>query len=114
MIIGIGIDLVEVSRFSELISKKNFLIRFFSTSEINLEIQSLAGRFAARESLYKALPDKDVFNLSDIEIVKESDGRPEFIFKNELLSYFQSKRVFLSISHTIDEAIAIVIIESTE
>lgn len=114
MIIGVGIDLVEVNRFRELISKRNFLSRFFSKNEINLDIQSLAGRFAARESLYKALPDKVVFKLSDIEVIKERDGRPEFIFHNELLRYFQSKKVFLSISHTIDNAIAVVIIESIE
>jgi holo-[acyl-carrier protein] synthase len=112
MIIGVGIDLVEISRFKELRLNDNFITRIFSHSEKNLEVQSLAGRFAAREALYKALPDKTIFHLKDIEIINKIDGKPEFVFDNDLLEFFNLSDIYLSISHSSEHAIAMVVIES--
>ena len=112
MIIGVGVDLVEISRFKELRLNDNFLTRIFSHSEKNLEVQSLAGRFAAREALYKALPDKTIFNLKDIEIINRIDGKPEFVFNNDLLKFFILNGVYLTISHSSEHAIAMVVIDS--
>ena len=112
MIIGVGVDLVEISRFKELRLNDNFLTRIFSHSEKNLEVQSLAGRFAAREALYKALPDKTIFNLKDIEIINRIDGKPEFVFDNDLLKFFSLNGVYLTISHSGGHAIAMVVIDS--
>jgi len=113
MIIGVGVDLVEISRFKELQLNINFMTRIFSNSEKNLEVKSLAGRFAAREALYKALPNKSLFNLRDIEILNRVDGRPEFVFDNDLLNFFISNNVHLTISHSSEYAIAMVVIDST-
>ena len=112
MIIGVGVDLVEISRFKELRLNDNFITRIFSHSEKDLEVQSLAGRFAAREALYKALPNKTLFNLRDIQIINRIDGKPEFVFDNDLLKFFISNNVNLTISHSSEIAIAMVIIES--
>ena len=112
MIIGVGVDLVEISRFKELRLNDNFITRIFSHSEKDLEVQSLAGRFAAREALYKALPNKTLFNLRDIQIINRIDGKPEFVFDNDLLKFFISNNVHLTISHSNEIAIAMVIIES--
>ena len=112
MIIGVGVDLVEISRFKELRVNSNFITRIFSHSEKNLEVQSLAGRFAAREALYKALPDKTIFNLKDIEIINRIDGKPEFVFNNDLLKFFILNGVYLTISHSSEHAIAMVVIDS--
>jgi holo-[acyl-carrier protein] synthase len=112
MIIGVGVDLVEISRFKELRVNSNFITRIFSHSEQNLEVQSLAGRFAAREALYKALPYKTIFNLKDIEIINRIDGEPEFVFDNDLLKFFTLNNVHLTISHSSEHAIAMVVIES--
>ena len=112
MIIGVGVDLVEISRFKELRLNVNFITRIFGHTEKNLEVQSLAGRFAAREALYKALPNKTLFNLRDIEIINRIDGKPEFVFDNDLLKFFLSNNVHLTISHSSEHAIAMVVIES--
>ena len=112
MIIGVGVDLVEISRFKELRLNDNFITRIFSHSEKDLEVQSLAGHFAAREALYKALPNKTLFNLRDIQIINRIDGKPEFVFDNDLLKFFISNNVHLTISHSSEIAIAMVIIES--
>ena len=112
MIIGVGVDLVEISRFEELRLNDDFITRIFSHSEKNLEVQSLAGHFAAREALYKALPNKTLFRLRDIEIINRIDGKPEFVFDNDLLKFFILNNVHLTISHSREHAIAMVVIES--
>ncbi len=70
MILGIGIDIVDLSRFKNLMLNKEFLDRYFSKSESKLNLQSLAGRFAAREALYKALSSQELYKLENIEIIK--------------------------------------------
>jgi holo-[acyl-carrier protein] synthase len=112
MIIGVGVDLVEINRFRELHLDNDFVARIFSHNEKNLEVESLAGRFAAREALYKALPNRHLFNLNDIEIINRNDRRPEFVFDNDLLKFFLSNNVHLTISHSSEHAIAMVVIES--
>jgi holo-[acyl-carrier protein] synthase len=58
MVIGIGVDLVDLVRFRKVVQTKNFLQKYFSEEESTLNITSLAGRFAAREAFYKALDRK--------------------------------------------------------
>jgi len=108
MIEGVGIDIVNVKEFKSLISDK-FILKYFSKEEKNLEKQSLAGRFAAREALYKAMNDQKEFKLEDIEITTK--GKPQFIFKNSMAIFFSQYRVHLSISNLDSFSIAIVLIE---
>ena len=112
MIIGVGIDLVEIRRFNELRLNDNFINRIFNQSEKTLEVQSLAGRFAAREALYKALSNKTLFQLRNIEIVNGIDGKPEFVLYNDLHEFSLLNNIYLTISHSSDYAIAMVVIES--
>ena len=111
MILGIGIDIVDLSRFKNLMLNKEFLDRYFSKSESKLNLQSLAGRFAAREALYKALSSQELYKLENIEIINTKNGAPKFIFYNELANFFNLKKIHLSISHLQEYAISIVIIE---
>jgi holo-[acyl-carrier protein] synthase len=111
MIYGIGLDIVDLFRFKDLASNKEFIDRYFHRSESNLNHQSLAGRFAAREALYKALNNRDIYNLNDIEITNKSDGSPKFIFLNQMALFLDSKQIHLSISHLPEYAAAVVIIE---
>jgi holo-[acyl-carrier protein] synthase len=111
MILGIGIDIVDLSRFKNLMLNKEFLDRYFSKSESKLNLQSLAGRFAAREALYKALSSQELYKLENIEIINTKNGAPKFIFYNELANFFNLKKIHLSISHLPEYAISIVIIE---
>ena len=112
MILGIGVDIVDLIRFDNLAVNQKFRDQYFSDSENLLNAQSLAGRFAAREALYKAVGTQDTFEWKDIEIINTSSGAPKFIFKNNAAKYFELKRIHLSISHVPEYAISIVIIES--
>jgi holo-[acyl-carrier protein] synthase len=111
MILGIGLDIVDLHRFKDLASNKKFVEKYFHKSESELNDQSLAGRFAAREALYKALNNKDLYNLDGIEIINESDGSPKFVFYHQMALFLDSKKIHLSISHLPEYAIALVIIE---
>ncbi len=112
MIVGLGIDLVDISRFCESLETPNFKQKIFSLNESTLSPLHLAGRFAAREAFFKALGDQKLFNYKDLEVTNEVNGKPKFKFVNELSKYCKDKSIHLSISHTSDYAMAIVIIES--
>ena len=106
-----GIDLIKIIRFESLISNKNFMTNNFSNDEIKYidnSIETLAGLFAAKEALLKALK-KGINNycLKDIEITHDSNKAPSFIFHNEL-EELNNSNISLSISHDGDYAIAIV------
>ena len=112
MIVGLGIDLVDISRFSKSLETPNFKQRIFSLNESKLSPLHIAGRFAAREAFFKALGDQELFNYKDLEVTNEVNGKPKFKFVNELSKYCEDKSIHLSISHTSEYAMAIVIIES--
>jgi holo-[acyl-carrier protein] synthase len=112
LILGIGIDIVDLKRFSGIAENKKFRENFFSETESQLNTLSLAGRFASREALYKAVGSQGLFDWKDIEVVNTESGAPKFIFRNTALKFFESKKVHLSISHVPEYAISFVIIES--
>lgn len=84
MILGIGSDLIEVERIGQAIVKnKRFLTRNFTKSEIDLfesrQMSSypMATNFALKEAVSKALGTGfRGFNLVDIEILRDSNGKP--------------------------------------
>lgn len=111
MIIGVGIDIVEINRFELLLDRPYFLKKYFSDDELTLRIDSLAARYAAREAFYKALTEQNLFKWSDISVVKNKSGAPVFQFKNELYKYALNKQIHLSMSHSRITAAAFVLIE---
>jgi holo-[acyl-carrier protein] synthase len=111
MIVGIGIDIVDIKRFKLFCKNQLFLDKCFSGEEISLNTESLAARFAAKEALYKALDDKTLFRWEDIKIVTNPDGSPEFKFLSAIEIYAKSMKIHISLSHERDTAIAFVIIE---
>ena len=111
MIDGVGIDIVHIEKFRSLVNDK-FILRYFSESEQSLRIEKLAGRFAAKEALFKALDVQELFRWNDVEVISELNGSPKFNFKNHLAHYVQDKNIYLSISYSNDNAIAFVIIEN--
>lgn len=112
MVIGLGVDLVDLVRFRKVVQTKNFLQKYFSEEESTLNITSLAGRFAAREAFYKALDRKELFKFSEIKIVNAADGHPLIVLSGRIEEHFKEKSIQLSISHTKDYAVSFVIIES--
>ena len=124
MIISIGIDIVEVYRIRETITRTpRFAERVFTQSERDYcesrgaaGAQSYAGRFAAKEAFLKALQTgwRGKITWHDIQIVSNDLGVPSLEIRNEarrLLDELGATRVHLSISHTTDHAVAQVILE---
>ena len=77
MIVGIGVDLVDIARFERTLERTPRLLeRLFSAKERALKPRSLAARYAAKEALIKALGGSDGVHWTEIEITPEASGRP--------------------------------------
>lgn len=123
MIIGIGTDIIRVERIARLlIQYPGFCHRVFTASEIEYcngkgnRTQSFAVRFAAKESVMKALGTgwDGRINWTDIEIGKDAKGRPCVIAYNatrEMLASLGVDRIHISLSHERDYALAFVVLE---
>jgi len=113
LIKGIGTDLCSISRMKQAISRKGFKERVFSAEEISYAQsfacpeEHFAAAFAAREALGKALGTGLAKTMS--VSVRRTDTGPQFVFVQEILP--KGTKVFLSISHEEDFAIAFVVIE---
>lgn len=129
MIFGIGIDLVEVSRFRKWLEDDSLISRYFNEKEISDKPENLtdrqlsslcqhyAVRFAAKEAFSKALgTGLSGFDLKDVYVLNEESGKPYIALGESAKKVFDEKcpgaRIFLSLSHEKDYAIANVIIES--
>jgi holo-[acyl-carrier protein] synthase len=107
----IGIDLVEIKKFIQATKKTNFVEKYFSPDEARLKIESIAARYAAREAFYKALTEQRLFSWDDISVVLDNNGKPIFRFRNKLHKYAADKQINLSLSHSENLAVALVIIQ---
>ncbi len=77
MIVGLGIDLVDVARFEATVLRTPALVpRLFTERERGLAPRSLAARFAAKEALAKALGAPRGLHWLDADVVREESGRP--------------------------------------
>ena len=122
MIIGLGIDFVNVSRMKHWSDVEGIINRYFHKNEIeasnargNSFILSLAARFAAKEAFGKALgTGLRGLKLTDIEVKNNHNGKPDIILHETALEAFMEKGgkwVHLSLSHEEEAAVAVVIIE---
>lgn len=117
MIIGTGIDLVDVSRFERTVARTPRLMqRLFAPAERSLRLPSLAARYAAKEALIKALGGSDGVHWTEIEIASEASGRPYFVLSGSTAAVVAERgitAVHLSLSHDAELAVAQVIAESS-
>ena len=115
-----GIDIIEVERIQNNIENygESFLNKIYTENEIQYceskkanRYQSYAGRFAAKEAVFKAISKvlNNKFDISwkDIEILNQADGRP-FVQLN--YNNVQNFKIDISISHIAATAIASVIV----
>jgi len=116
MIVGIGIDLVDIPRFERSIARTPRLIeRLFSPAERELKPHSLAARYAAKEALIKALGGSDGVRWTEIEVASEPSGKPVFALSGETASTVAERgitAVHLSLSHDAGLATAYVVAEA--
>lgn len=112
MIDGIGIDVVDIARFQESLERTPGLKdRLFTDGEKSKGIASLAARFAAKEALAKALHVPAGLNWQDCEVVNLENGRPVFLFFNNIADVIDGAEVHLTLSHDAGIASAMVVIE---
>ncbi len=125
MIFGIGVDITKISRFEKWIKNPDIIKRFFNQNEIpedgckkdGILAEHYAARFAAKEAFSKALGTGVVgFDLKDVFIKKNSDGKPEMQVTGRALELMnrlcgEGSQVFVSLSHEKEYAVANVVIE---
>ena len=125
MIVGIGTDIVQVSRMSKNLEKygDRFAERILAPAEYDTYKQHhqpdhyLAKRFAAKEATAKAFGSgfKNGLSLRQIAIVNEQSGKPILQFgqfAQDLARKLQVTRSFISLSDEKDYAMAVVVLES--
>jgi holo-[acyl-carrier protein] synthase len=124
VIVGLGVDMEEVSRIREVISRHGriFLDRIFTSAEVAYcerhrdPAERYAARFAAKEATMKALGtgwSKGV-RWRDIEVTRKPGGRPTIVLHgiaSEHADRLGARHLSLSLTHTGNFALAEVILE---
>ena len=123
MIIGVGIDMIEVDRVTEKISRdQGFREKVFSVNEILFceskvnSGENYAARFAAKEAFLKATGQGLAlgYNLSDIEVMSDTSGKPSLVLNGSFKQMGSERnwnRIYVSLSHLKSVACAVVVIE---
>lgn len=117
-----GTDIIEIKRIKQSIEKigESFIKRIYTPNEIEYcesknesKYQHYAARFAAKEAIFKAvskaLDNKFSMEWKNVEILNDENGRPTIKFINFIVEGL--KEIDISISHSKEYAIAMVIAE---
>jgi len=118
MILGTGIDIIEIDRIQKAVERwgEDFLKHVFTPLEIEnarkfkFPYRYYAGRFAAKEAIFKAMGVADL-SWHDVTIVNDANGKPVCQYNNRLLTVGFKHRLLISISHSRDYAVASAIVE---
>ncbi|MFL6239916.1 MAG: holo-ACP synthase [Actinomycetes bacterium] len=115
MIVGVGVDVVDVARFEQSLTRTPTLRRrLFTDAEQLFPMPSLAARFAAKEAVAKALSAPKALQWHDAEITRDDDGRPTLSVRGSVAAAADElgvRRWHVSLSHDGGLAIAMVIAE---
>jgi holo-[acyl-carrier protein] synthase len=124
MIVGMGTDLIEVSRIRQSFERygDRFLRRVYTATELAYAMskqnfaERLAGRFAVKEAAMKAIGTgwRRGVTWQDFEVVNEASGRPTLRFTGvagQIADKLHARRISVSITHTANIAMAVVILE---
>jgi holo-[acyl-carrier protein] synthase len=126
MVIGIGTDLMEIDRVAQSIERfgARFLARVYTPSEIaycqrkkKTAAESFAARFAAKEAAAKALGTGISHGVSwlELEVGREPHGRPILLLHGRAAERARQMgviRTSLSLTHSREIAMAVVVMES--
>lgn len=123
MIKGTGVDIIDIPRIKKMIDKDNrFVDKVFTRTEIEYceskyrRDVHFAARFAAKEAFFKAIGTgwRDGMKWTDISVENDALGKPGITLADITLEKFKAmggERIHLSISHTMEYAVAFVVIE---
>lgn len=119
MIEAIGIDLVEIQRIEEAISRygERFTERVFTPWEIQYcrskinPMLSFAGRFAVKEAVFKAVGTgfAEGVKWKSVEIVNDQKGQPRVRLGKAIRDHIGDKEILISLSHTKEHSVAVAI-----
>lgn len=121
MIIGVGVDIIEIERIEKAAAKAAFLRKVFSDNEIALFNERrnagvLAGCFAGKEAVAKAMGTGfSGFWPRDIEILRDDKGAPHTVLHGkarDTAAALDINRWHISLSNTKDHAVAVAVAES--
>jgi holo-[acyl-carrier protein] synthase len=115
-VIGVGIDLVDIARFTATLERTPSLrTRLFTVAEAALTDERLAGRFAVKEAVAKALGAPISLRWLDAEVTTSANGRPMLTVRGSVAAAAEALGVrswHLSLSHDGGMVIAIVVASS--
>lgn len=116
MIVGVGIDVVDIARFGASLQRAERLrARLFTETEQRLPLASLAARFAVKEAVAKALGAPAGLTWTDCEVHTGPDGRPHLDVRGSVKARADAlgiERWHVSISHDAGIASAVAIAEA--
>lgn len=112
MIVGLGIDVVSIERIRSAMENPRFLERILTERErgMGLTVERVAGRWAAKEAVSKALPS--VRNWHHVEIDNGPSGEP-FVVLLQPLVLEPGLNLHVSISHESGLAAAVAVVEKS-
>jgi holo-[acyl-carrier protein] synthase len=127
MIIGTGVDIVEIDRIKHLLDRfgERFMRRTYSTTEREycaerpLPEQHYAARFAAKEAFVKAIGTGFTQRViwRDISVVNEPSGQPTLVLNGrakEIMDNLGATMSYVSLSHSKTHAVAVVVLEKED
>jgi holo-[acyl-carrier protein] synthase len=123
MIVGIGVDAVDVERMREVLARTpSFRIRTFTDEErayceqMNDPTERFAVRFAAKEAVMKSMGlGLGAFGFYDCETVVAESGAPSLVLRGPALEHARQRGIthwHLTLTHTAISAIAMVVAEA--
>ena len=115
MIVGVGIDVVDIARFAATLERTPAMRpRLFTEQELTRSLASLAARFAAKEALAKALGAPAGLHWTDAEVQTDTTGRPRLVMVGSVAARAAELGVLsthVSLSHDAGIASAVVVLE---
>jgi holo-[acyl-carrier protein] synthase len=122
MIVGLGVDLVQVDRLAANLKRETFKKKVFAPAEITAcsrlknAAECYAGKFAAKEAFMKAIGSglRQGVWFSQIQVLDQASGAPSITVTGKAFQALQAlgpASIHLSISHTAGFAVAVVILE---
>ncbi len=124
MIVGIGVDIVEIEKLRLAMVRRGDRLRnrAFTPGEVEFcearvnKFQHYSARFAAKEAAFKAIGTgwRQGVGWQDVEVTNHLTGKPELILRGKTLEFANrmgAKIYWVSLSHTDQYAVAQVILE---
>lgn len=133
MIVGVGVDLCATGRFGRSVRRPGFAERVFTPAELDQVgfeparhtgedaavaerlVETLAGRFAVKEALAKALGAPAGLSWTDCEVLADDTGRPAVRWRGTVQTRMDAvgvRHVHVSISHDGEMAVGMVVCEA--